>query len=230
MIIEDFVMLGRAVPEMSKRHGLVTCAAGYSEELRGFVRIYPMTRETRMHRWDICKIHVERPNHDNRDESFRLKTDRPILMEGKASKDQEFDKLEKLAARSIASLNQNRQSLAIIKPKNIAYRFSEMKPNEEFLMQLDFLEDQKPAEMPRPRIIFDDEDGRHDIQLRDWGSTAFIGKGNERHKLWSALKLDDPGYEHLFFCGNHNIHRNNWLVISVISRKIPYCVDLFSET
>lgn len=226
MIIEDFVMLGRTVPEQSKKHGMVACSAGYSKEYGGFVRIYPLPMDYKIPRWSICRVEVERPKTDNRRESFKIKDGTFIEVVGKSDKSSEYDFLENMQARSIASLNQDRDSLAILKPKDIAFRFDAMKPGEEYQLDLPMFE-KECENTPKPRIQFRDNDGNHDIQLRDWGSSIFLQKGYEQHKLWSALKLNDSRYEHLLFCGNHNVHRNNWLVISVISRKIDMNMELF---
>lgn len=218
MIIDDFVMLGRTVPEQSKKHGLVSCSAGYSREMQGFMRIYPVPARLDVPRWSVCKIHLERPSTDNRKESFRIKDGTKIEIIGKRKKDDEYDYLESLRSPSIAVLNQDRESLAIIRPENLTYRFDGAKPGEEYQMSLPWMERERP-ETPKPRVQFFDDSGKHDLQLRDLGSSIFLKK-YRLDQLWSALKLDDPGYEHLFFCGNHNQHRNNWLVISVVSRKI----------
>lgn len=226
MIIEDFVMLGRTVPEHSKRHGLVACSAGYSREFGGFMRVYPLPMASSIKRWEICRIELERPKNDNRKESFRIKHGSSIEVVGKARKDDEFDFLSSIASRSIASLNQDRDSLAILRPINLGYRFDKMKQGEEHQMDLPMFDDEVP-ETPKPRIQFNDMDGHHDIQLRDWGSTILMQRGYEKQTLWKALRFGDPDYEHLLFCGNHNVHRNNWLVISVIFRAKSRNMELF---
>lgn len=219
MIIEDFVMLGRTVPEYSKKHGMVACSAGYSREYGGFLRIYPLSVDCSIPRWTVCRVSVESPKDDNRVESFRIKDGFAPEKIAKVKKDQEFDFLQSLQSRSIASLNQDRHSLAIIKPKNLCYRYDKMKEGEEYQLCLPFYEQEK-KETLKPRLQFSDEDGLHDLQLRDWGCFQFLKKKYDKRKLWSALFLTNPEYEHILFCGNHNSHRNSWLVISLISRKI----------
>ena len=225
MIIEDFVMLGRTTPEESKKHGLVVCSAGYSKELRGFVRIYPIGMFEKIPRWSVCSAHLRRNNGDSRIESWRIQEDKQPVIQGKENKDSEFDFLQSMASDSIADLNNQRKSLGIIKPENMSFSFSKMKHGAE--RQLQLLEGGRPDEM-RPRVQFSDKSGFHDLQLRDWGSNIFINKNpGYEYKVWDALKLTDPSYEHIFFVGNMNNHRNNWLVISVISRKTQYQTDLF---
>lgn len=220
MIVEDFIMLGRTVPEESKKHGLVVCSAGYSRELRQFLRVYPITMLDRVPRWSRCQIALKRNPFDSRIESWRLKHDGEITIKGTAIKAEEYDALAKMATGSIAELNDKRASLGIIKPQGLEYRFDGMKKQEEYL--LDLFPDAH-REQPTPRLMFRDESGEHDLQLRDWGSHEFLRKNtdaNERHKLWGALRLTDITSEHLLFVGNHNHHRNSWLVIGVISERV----------
>lgn len=218
MIIEDFIMLGRTVPEASKKHGMVVCSAGYSRELRQFLRVYPLNPLERLPRWSQCRLSLRRNSEDSRQESWRLQEEQPVAVMGKAIKSDEFAALAKMASPSISFLNEQRASLGIIKPIAIRGRFDGMQPQEERIPDL-FGADLGMKK--RPRLLFRDADGDHDIQLRDWGSYEFLRKQPEskHYQIWSALNLDNDQYEHLLFIGNHNQHRNNWLVIGVISEK-----------
>jgi hypothetical protein len=218
MIIEDFVMLGRTVPEQSKKHGLVVCSAGYSKELRQFMRIYPISMFDNIPRWSLCRIALRRNTSDSRIESWRLLEPEHIDIVGQTTKADEFDYLSRCATDSIATLNNERKSLGIIAPSVSGRRFDKMEPNEEFM--LDLFPDET-ADRRLPRVIFNDSVGRHDLQVRDWGAHEFLRKNpkEDHYKLWSALKFDAPEYDRLFFVGNHNQHRTSWLVISVISEK-----------
>lgn len=225
MILEDFVMLGRTAPEESKKHGLVVCSAGYSKELRQFIRIYPISMFDSIPRWSICRVKVRRNPGDSRDESWRIDDEYPIEIIGKADKNVEYDWLESVAADSIAEMNEKRKSLAIIKPEGMQFRFDGLRHGAE--RQLQLIEGGKPEEL-RPRVKFRDAAGAHDLQIRDWGCRMFLEKYPERdYQLWDALNLTKDNYEHLFFVGNMANHRNNWLVISVVSRKRETQIGLF---
>ena len=228
MIIEDFIMLGRTVPEPSKKHGLVVCSAGYSKELRSFIRIYPLSMLAKITRWSKCRIPLRRNPNDSRIESWRIKEGTFPTIKGRAIKDEEFDVLKNMASNSIIELNERRMSLGIIAPCNINFRFGGMQPKEEYLLSL--FPDEK-REQKKPRLLFTDEDSTHDIQLRDWGCYEFLRKNSEddHYKLWDALKLTDNNYSHLFFVGNHKQHRTSWLVISIVSLKTNRQVQLFGE-
>lgn len=229
MVLEDFVMLGRTVPEQSKKHGLVVCSAGYSRELRQFLRIYPVHLFDRVPRWSQCRVRLRRNPSDSRIESWRIAEGDSIDVLGRANRHDEWDFLRTLATGSIAQLNEQRASLGLLVPTLKGFRFHNMSPNEEFLLPL------FPGDLPDtrlPRILFDDEAGAHDLQLRDWGSHLFLMKQPtaQHGNLWSALKLTDPQYDHLFLVGNHAQHRNSWLIISVLSeRNRPQCAFDFGE-
>lgn len=47
MMFEDFIMLGKTIPEPQKKTGRVfVCSAGYSDEFRHLIRIYPQESAT----------------------------------------------------------------------------------------------------------------------------------------------------------------------------------------
>lgn len=114
MIIEDFVMLGRTVPEPSKTHGTSVCSAGYSREMRQFVRVYPLRVEDRIPRWSVVNLPVVRNKPDSRIESWKLKDCGHYSITGSVTKDEEFDFLKSLKSESIDQLNVDRRSLGII--------------------------------------------------------------------------------------------------------------------
>jgi hypothetical protein len=229
MVIDDFVMLGRTVPEQSKKHGLVVCSAGYSIEQRRMMRIYPLAPTQDIGRWTQCEVKVKRNPSDSRDESWRLDEEKPNFISAiaKKSKDEQFDFLKSLASPSLAQLNAEKKSLGIICPSITGWNFSGLSDNEE--RQFPLFEGHQELKKMVPRIRFDDQGGHHNLQLRDWGCFELLRKGSNPEALWSALKLTDPTYEHILFVGNHNAHRNSWLIISTISKRKSMNLDLFSE-
>lgn len=237
MRCDDFVMLGRTVPEESKKHGLTVCSAGYSKELRALLRVYPLPRDNGITLWTQCRIPMRRPNHDNREESWRIDADsddardcmRRIDVLGKANKDKEFDFLKSLAVDSIAELNEKRRSLAIVAPENIEGCFEQVKGVDPYRQETLFerIGEDKPDILPRFRFFL--ADGEHRLQYREWGAHELIRKTREKAEgLFERIKLNDPSWEHLLLIGNMNTHRNNWLVINKISRRRIVQADLFA--
>ena len=226
MILEDFIMLGRTKPAVSKKYGKTVCSAGYSRELRQFIRVYPLPKTSTIKRWDVCRIPLMRSKYDSRIESWRLNNERTnnedvVDIVSHADKASEFDYLESMST-NIKLLNDQRMSLGIVRPDYFEPHYMDMQPTEERQLNLDIGE-ALVDDRYRPKIMFS-SNGDHDLQVLDWGCHEFIRKRintgkNNAEELWGALHLNDDSYEHLFFVGNQNNRRNSWLIVSVISRK-----------
>jgi hypothetical protein len=80
MVVEDFVMLGKTVPEPNSDGRVFVCSAGVSAELKTLMRIYPLARRDAPERWSINRVQVERNLRDNRIESRKLAGDRSVGM------------------------------------------------------------------------------------------------------------------------------------------------------
>jgi hypothetical protein len=216
MVVNDFIMLGRTEPCPSKTHGITVCSAGYSREMGQFLRVYPLAMTDKTTKWSKCTIPLERNHRDGRAESWRLDNGHTvdssvITIQGKVKKDSEFDYLESLAVESIQELNSQKVSLGILKSSDVKCFFSEEKIDD-----YPFVEYFGVITKMRPRIKI----GSYSLQLRDWGAAEFLRKGQYPiEELWKSMRLTDQNYEHLFFVGNMQQHRNNWLIISTIMRK-----------
>ncbi len=219
MMIDDFIMLGRTVPEDSKTYGKKVCSAGYSRQLKGFVRVYPLTRWSKVRQWSICRIALRRNNKDSRGESWRLNDEEneSITITGKTSNQIEYDFFESKVT-TIKRLNEKKASLGIIKPTQIAPFFKGKKPGSGYTIDM-FSIDEEENDYSLPMIDFNDDDSPHKLQVREWGCHEWMRKGGDPSKLWGNLKLSDPNYEHLFFVGNMSNRRNVWLIISLIYRE-----------
>lgn len=219
MIIEDFVMLGRTVPENSKKYGHVVCSAGYSVELGGLIRIYPLLPIDRIPKWTRCRLHVCRNKHDSRFESWKLINDHAYEIVGTTSMKESWDHLLRLRSDSIKQLNSNRASLGIISPTILDWRFQKMASASQLLL---FDEDERWTlkKSGIPYCTFLDDDGKHCLQLREWGNLVYLNKFPENPKgLWDNLRFNDESRDHLFLVGNMSNQRTTWLVISTFQNK-----------
>jgi hypothetical protein len=243
MRLDDFIMLGRTEPAESKKYGVAVCSAGYSRELRQFVRIYPLPFPNNIRKWSRCTIPLRRPRDDNRLESWRIDVPsdsaeeamRAVEVHGRMEKDAEFDWLKQNAAKSIAELNARRASLGIIDPKSLSWRFDrreDVDPAEQGVLFDRIVHDGPTFRSDLiARLQFLDADGWHTLTLKEWGCTEWLRKSREQaHCLWDNLKFTDNDYEHLLFVGNQNNQRTSWLVISTISRVKKRTRDLFAES
>lgn len=66
------------------------------------------------------------------------------------------------------------------------------------------------------------------LQLLEWGCSEFLRKNPFNHeRLWKALNIGNPAYEHLILVGNNNQHRTAWLAIALLSYRREMQGELF---
>jgi hypothetical protein len=249
-VVDDFVMLGKTVPEEHTGDGRVfVCTAGYSPELRMAMRIYPMAWSGCPARWSISRIPLERNPEDSRAESWKIKGDRSPSAHAAINRviepqyqrthpRQQRDILQAMRVDSIRQANAERRSLCVLFPASVPSLSFEKSDGAHMAPTPDMFgfarTDQRAATrfQYHPRLQFSDEDGDHDLMLRDWGCYEFLRKNPGRNpELEEALNLTTAPP---LLCGNFNRHRNAWLIISVFSGAIharPEIIeqaDLFS--
>lgn len=249
LTIDDFVMLGKTVPEPNSDGRVLVCSAGYSGTLRSLIRVYPLAKHGSPPRWSISTVRLERNPNDSRHESFKLAGDRRpgaherINVEFNVTDEtppgQRAELLRRCVADSIAEANQRRLSLAVLHPEAMSLEF-EHNPTSPDSPQL-ALFDVGPApehgarRFPFiPRIRFRDAAGEHRLMLRDWGVYELMRKhnnlidmtdGERRRYVGEALHLDPTCS---LLVGNLNNQRTAWLVISVL-RGLRAAPSLFDE-
>jgi hypothetical protein len=219
MIVEDFICLGRTVPEESKKYGHKVCMAGYSSELKQFLRVYPLpVSNTLKCNYRYC-LGLSRNSMDSRRESWKL-TDRVALYDSmeKESSSSIRDILSSSVSSSIAELNDARASLGVIKPDAITGEF-ELRKNcgttqYELFETCDDLFGAK-AVNAAPYLRFSAAGKSHRLQIREWGCYEWIRKNpGDCSTLWKNLKLDRDVY---LLVGNMSNQRTTWLVIKSFS-------------
>lgn len=234
MMIEDFVMLGKTVPEPSRDGRVFVCSAGVSRELRGLIRVYPLAFGVSPARWKVCRMPLERNPQDSRPESWKLQGDRSpeqhprinsrqIIITGEVPVDQRADLLAPYVVASIAEANARRISLAVVFPTacpELTFKHNPDSPDSPQLSLFDgktkVIEHGSKRFAFNPYLRFHDKESEHRLQLRDWGCYEFLRKqGDDRRlELGGALHLSA---ESSLLVGNLNRHRNVWCVISVLS-------------
>jgi hypothetical protein len=237
MIIDDFVMLGKTVPETVSDGRQFVCTAGFSFELKQAIRVYPMARIACPRRWSVSRLPLERNPKDSRHESWKIRGDRrpglhdqinsvitPIEKTISAEKQREI--VSALAVPSLKQANEERRSLCILLPAEVpCLRFesgetAEMAPTPDLFGNIPDLPVKERFKW-HPRIEFTDEKGdKHDLMLRDWGCYELMRKRGDPygvHWLEEALNLLTAPP---LLCGNLNRFRNSWLVISVLQGAV----------
>lgn len=234
MICDDFLMLGKTVPEPSSDGRIFVCSAGYSAELRQLIRIYPLARQGAPKRWSLSKVGLERNPKDHRSESWKIAGDRQLgahqainaqfqvyshLTSG-WERQQALDD-ERIWVESIEEANRRRISLALLQPKYEPRIELEINPESPDSPQMRLFDDGLPAAEGAkrfaymPRMTFSDAQGSHRLMLRDWGCYELMRKHPQHaHTLDDALSL---GADSVLLIGNMNQHRTAWLVISVLN-------------
>lgn len=232
MILDQFVMLGKTVPEANSDGREFVCTAGYDLELRQPVRIYPMARRHCPGRWSLSRIPVERNPNDSRPESWKIRGDRRAVAHHLVneviepctraiSPSTQHEIVKALMVPSLHVANERRMSLCVLFPADLPRiewepgEAAEMTPTPDMFGTV--------AAVPvaarfkwHPRLRFADEAGSHNLMLRDWGCYELLRKHGDDalNNLGEALNLTSAPP---LFCGNLNRFRNSWLVISVFS-------------
>ena len=236
MRIDDWCCLGRTVPEESKKYGLKVCSVGYSDELRAFVRVYPLPVRCDIKQRMVCQLELVRNPGDSRDESWKLTRDDD---DGGINRVSTFEKqadvvawLGKHVSPSIADLNERRRSIGVLKipTEQIKGVLRQRKtpdgsdPEQKLFFE-DIDENFGQGAIPvAPYLEFRDKAGPHRIQVREWGCYEYLRNHPTKiDELWSAMNLDTPDSDTYLVVGNMNNHRTVWLVISfyVMARVKP---------
>ena len=243
MILDQFVMLGKTVPESNSDGRQFVCTAGYDLELRQPIRIYPMARRNCPLRWSISRVPLERNAKDNRPESWKIRGDRSLgahdhindVMEsvGKVPPTVQRDIIAALTVTSLKEANERRLSLSVILPEDIPTLTLEEGEGAEMAPTPDMFGNTPDLPVAarfkwHPRLRFADPDGRHDLMLRDWGCYELMRKRFDTSPMMMSEALNLTTAPPLL-CGNLNRFRNSWLVISVFSGAIHARPDVFDR-
>jgi hypothetical protein len=235
-IIDDLIVLGRAVPERLKDGRATVCLGGFSPS-KGFIRIYPTRLRMNVSRWDIIRVKVERNRQDTRAESWKI-------VGSNRDWDRLYEKVEKVGRVSSAwkrrqivtsnltgcvnDLNSSQLSLGIIRPKVIKLYFGK---NPQY---------GKPLQIPLPtmdaedwaRIKHDYEleprikyqcpackaaQGFHDQKILEWGFYEWMRKNPDNYEqVFENARFYSPKHEVYLFVGNQAHRRTSYLVISTL--------------
>lgn len=242
--LKDFTVLGRTVPEESKKFGKKVCMAGYSPENNQLLRVYPLlvpvgdnADANGFRARFVYEMDLRRNPSDTRTESWRLvdekqptKTAWSRAAETLAPKVIEW--LGKRVSPSIKALNDCKLSLGVIRLEaneweGYAIPRASPGPEEVHRSLFEDLEDQEGIDVNAvkfaPYIRFKDADGEHNLQVREWGAYRLLSNpqyADTPEALWGANAYrQDRGK--LLVVGNMNNHRNNWLVIKTFDLDPP---------
>jgi hypothetical protein len=237
--IDDFVMLGKTVPEPNSDGRIFVCSAGVSPQLKELIRIYPLARRGAPPRWSVSSVSLERNPKDIRPASWQIAGDRTpgahehindafTVTQKAYSPAKRAALLRPYEVGSISEANSKRLSLAVLHPERLDL-FFEHNPDSPDSPQLALFDSGKPEPQGAkrfayiPRLHFRDADGvERRLMLRDWGCFEFMRKHGDsrRTELPDALHMTSNSS---LLIGNFNRHFTSWLVISVLNglREAP---------
>lgn len=250
--VRDFVVLGRTVPEDSKKYGQRVCMAGYSPSCNQFLRVYPLmvpvgpnvgTNPFKARHTYV--LDLQRNPSDSRQESWRVVDElNPTATPADAAKEVKklaiLDWLESKKVSSIDALNNCKLSLGVVFVPGSQWVGETVErdvatPPEYHRSLFDDLQDQASAEPDvgkvrfAPYIRFHDAVSEHRLQVREWGAFQLYAQdkyANQPEALWSAAGYR-TGKDMWFVIGNMMNHRRNWMVIKTFEADGPKSPGLF---
>ena len=259
LTVDDFVMLGKTVPEPSKDGRVFVCSAGYSPTLRSLIRIYPLSRYSAPPAWSVSTVRLQRNPKDSRHESYQLAADRKLgahdginaefKATGEVPKHERAELLKRCVFPSITHANErpagygnDRVSLAVLHGQGYGLEF-EHNPESPESPQLALFE-APGAKVPEfgakrfpyvPKLSFYDAAGLHRLSLREWGVFELMRKHDHLVPMGEGERRRYVASAlHLdetcsLLVGNQNNARTAWLVISVL-RHLRAAPSLFDMT
>jgi len=235
MHVEDYIVLGRTVPEDSKKFGKKICMAGYSQENSQFLRVYPLmvpvgenADANGFKARHVYTLDLRRNPNDSRGESWRLVDEQKptTTIWARATeikKEPLVDMLRKRVVSSIKTLNDCKLSLGVLIVKSSeweGYAVAREEPSEDNHRGLfDDLADQADLDANQvkfaPYMRFKDSAGEHNLQVREWGAYRLLSNpkyADNPETLWGAAGYR-RGRDLMLVVGNMGNHRTNWLII-----------------
>lgn len=230
-IIDDLVVLGRAVPEPIKNGRVTVCIGGYSRNI-GFVRIYPTKPLTPVHRWDIVEIPVERDSRDTRMESWKIqgsksewdRLDQKVKVVSRLRREERLNLIANLTDGCVKDINDQKRSLGIVKPSIEKCYFCPEEDYDPTLQKTLFglpLPTSKKQHRQFPKVKYRCPECRtkkhHNQTVLEWGFYEWMRKNpHNNEQVWENAKFKSPKHQIYFFVGNMREYRTAFLIISTL--------------
>ena len=245
---EEALILVKAVPRPSRRHGETVCCAGVTLN-REWRRLYPIRfrqlRERQFERWQWLRYGWRPPTADRRRESRHVFED--TLRPGARMTERErAEFLEPLVVGSVREAAARSESLALIRPLDSRFRYkpkpaeriaAERRAYETVAAQGSFFDRELAALEPSPfefRLSFRDADGWHHHSCADWETTATYWKQSRSSGSAGALAHLERMYNEVYpakglavVLGNMAKRPRTWLLLAVMRLDRPTGARLF---
>jgi len=237
-VIDDIIVLGRAVPERLRDGRRTVCLGGWSAT-RGFIRVYPTRVKMDLSRWDVIRVEVERNEQDTRQQSWKIVGSGPDWnrlyehVEKVGHIKEPYTRREivvKNVSPCVSVINDAHMSLGIVRPREILRTYLGENPQYGQPIQLTFFtEDEEDwvkakCEYPKePRLRYvcsgcETAQGYHDQKILDWGFFEWMRKHPDNiDQVWENALFYSEKHEIYLFVGNQANRLNSFLVVSVLS-------------
>jgi hypothetical protein len=235
-IINDLIVLGKAVPERRTDGRKTFCLAGYSPS-SGFVRVFPCRPDLQVSRWDVICVQVERTPKDTRRESWQppgewMEWDtlnKYIRNVGRIEKrEARRDLMSSLRSPCVKAIDDREDSLGIVLAGTIHGAYFQNNSQYGREIQLDLIP--RSGEWARnralypfvPRLKYSCEhcEIHHDQTLIEWGAYEWMHKNPKAiDQYWDNVGLYKNDTDLWLLVGNQRLHRNSFLVIGIIPIK-----------
>jgi hypothetical protein len=234
---ERVLVLVKALPHAGERHGETVCCAGVTESVEWW-RQFPIhfrTLEQKFHRWQWIEYEWRTPKDDPRPESRRVQ-EPTIVAKGNMPERKRAGFLAPLIVPSTEAAAAKGQTLALIRPRNVRFRYKRKKPQEiekereayaSVARQGSFFDKTLTALKPCPyefRFDYESEDGKsHCNVCDDWETAAMFDNFSHRYGQAQALRLMDKAFNDEYprkgmalALGTHSRYPGTWLLVGVI--------------
>ncbi len=216
MILDDFVVLGRAFPETLRDGRVSCCTAGYSESV-GLCRIFPTHwLSKKLKRWNVISVPVDLAKHVSsewRNESWKIKDsknwkdiDNKIKIVGKLTGSDRLKLLHKIKVNCPAKLNEQKTSLGIVKPNINSYKIKDTEKGRKPYINYNCF----------PECFCKG----HKQQLLEYGALLWIKNNPDKEdEVFENLHLNDDDWEKWFLIGNSYRAPRSFMIISILRFK-----------
>lgn len=238
---ERAVILIKAAPQTSQKHGETVCCAGvtpYGE----WRRLYPISfrfleDERKFGRWDVVEYRWDRPKDDRRTESRRVDANSLKILH-RMKKSERWDFLQKSVVTSLDKEISEGRSLALLKVEVIDFSFHRV-PEDRYAKQMQrfsqlrstgdlFLSDDDKITPYKPcpyefKYHYRSDDGRRTGTCQDWEIEATFFKQSRKYGEKAALDYISSEFgdryprEGMYLAmGTHSLYPETWLINGVI--------------
>lgn len=234
---ERVLVLVKALPHPSEKHGETVCCAGVTPD-REWRRQFPVPfrylEEQQFARWQWVEYDWRAPRDDNRPESRRVQ-EGSIRAHSVLPAKERANFLQPIIAESTTDAFEIGHTLTLIRPRHTRFYFKKKTVDQISVerddyvraqSQFSFLTKQKHALEPCPydfRYKYETADGKHDHSCGDWETSATFFNHRSRYGEDEALKYmkDTFGKEYpqkgmVFAMGTHSVRKRQWLLVGVL--------------